>query len=228
MQTLPLEDHGQIPETELISRAIRKDERAVRELIRRYNRRLYRLARSVIRDDSEAEDVLQEAYLRAFDQLSSFRGNSTLGTWLGRIVLNEALARVRRRHSSIELDETRDYGADHLIPFPLANLQIDPERTVAQREIHSILERAVDRLPDDFRTVLVTRTIDGMSTEETAELLGLNPETVKTRLHRARKLLKDDLAKQTGSALTGIFPFDGWRCARLTEKVIERLKNEAW
>src|SRR5262245_4084339 len=228
MQTLPLEDHGQIPETELVSRAIRKDERAVRELIRRYNRRLYRLARSVIRDDNEAEDILQEAYLRAFNQLSSFRGASSLGTSLGRIVLNEALGRVRRRRPLVELAETRDYGAPHLIPFPLTNLQIDPEHAVAQREIHSILELAVDKLPDDFRTVLVARTIDGMSIEETAELLDLNPKTVKTRLHRARKLLKDDVAKQTGSALSEIFPFDGWRCARLTNKVIERLKNKVW
>jgi len=212
-------------EAELIGRAVQKDERAVRALIQRYNRRLYRLARSVVRDDGEAEDVVQEAYVRAFTNLASFRGEAGLGTWLSRIVLNEALGRLRRRRPVV------DWGvverAAEIIPFPNANVPIDPERTMAQRQIQSMLERAIDDLPDAFRTVLVARVIEDMTIEETAALLDLRPETVKTRLHRARALLREALDKQIGSVLTEAFPFDGRRCERVADAVIARLNLSA-
>ena len=143
------------------------------------NRRLYRIARGVIRDDSEAEDVVQEAYGRAFTHLREFRGASSLGTWLGRIVLNEALGRLRRRHETVdwELIENQHRGGAQIISFPLETAQPDPERTMAQREIQELLERAIDGLPDAFRLVLVARAVEGMSIEDTAELLGIRPET---------------------------------------------------
>jgi len=212
-------------ESELISRAVQKDEAAVRAIIQHHNRRLYRVARSIVRDDGEAEDVLQAAYLSAFCALSEFRGESSLATWLTRIVLNEALQRRRRR---IELPASASNPPRRLeaqvIPFPLSGHQpADPERAMAQRELCQLLERAIDDLPEEFRTVLVARTIEGMSVEETADLFGLRPETVKTRLHRARRLLKAALADQIGPLFSDAFPFDGKRCERLTNAVVMRL-----
>jgi RNA polymerase sigma-70 factor (ECF subfamily) len=220
MQTQPLESPQERSESELIVDAIHKDEGAVREIIRRYNQRLYRLARGVLRDDNEAEDALQDAYLRAFSQLASFRGEAAFGTWLGRIVLNEALLRQRRRRTTIALVES-----PQVIPFPHASQSIDPERSLAQQEIRKLLERAIDRLPDNFRTVLIARAIEGLSTRETAALLDLNAKTVKTRLHRARSLVKQALKEEIGSVLSETFPFAGPRCAGLADRVIAHLES---
>lgn len=216
---------GMSSEADLIRRAVRKDEVAIRAIIQANNRRLYRVARSVVRDDGEAEDVLQEAYLRAFTALPEFHGEARLSTWLTRIVLNEALQR-RRRHTEapVELIEPTLQRQAQIIPFPVSgNQPIDPERAIAQREMSQILERAIDDLPEDFRVVLMTRVIEGMSIEETAALLGLRPETVKTRLHRARRLLKAALADHIGPLFSDVFPFEGKRCARITDAVLRRL-----
>jgi RNA polymerase sigma-70 factor (ECF subfamily) len=193
--------------------------------MQRHNRRLYRVARSVMRNDSEAEDVVQEAYVRAFSNLATFRGESSLATWLSRIALNEALGRLRGRRPSADLTEieSRPPTQSQIIPFPNSSPQLDPERTMAQREIQLIVERAIDELPEAFRTVLVARVIEEMSVEETADLLGIRPETVKTRLHRARGLLKEALEKRVGSVFTDAFPFEGQRCERMTSAVLRRL-----
>jgi RNA polymerase sigma-70 factor (ECF subfamily) len=184
------------------------------------NRRLYRIARSVVSDDSEAEDVVQAAYGHAFTSLRDFRGESSICTWLARIVLNEALGRVRRQATVDHISMQDQQGAKSP---SLVDKQPDPERIVAQREIHRLLERAIDRLPQKFRMVLVMRTIEGMSVEETAELLRIRPETVKTRLHRARALLRARLEKEIGPLLTDTFPFDGERCLRLTARALNHL-----
>lgn len=215
-------------DAELVSRVLARDESAVRALIQRYNRRLYRVARSIVADDSEAEDVLQEAYLRAFAALGSFRAESTLATWLTRIVLNEAFQRLRRRIdvpvSAINRHGDQRSTAD-IIPFPaLQHSPIDPERAMAQSELFRIVERAIDALPHEFRAVLVARIVEGMSVEETAAAFDLLPETVKTRLHRARKLLKEALAEHLGPHFSEVFPFDGERCERVTDAVVRRLK----
>jgi RNA polymerase sigma-70 factor, ECF subfamily len=202
-----------------------KDEAAVRALMQRYNRRLYRLARSVVRDAGEAEDVLQEAYLRAFASLADFRGDASLSTWLTRIVINEALQRLRRRTDIPAADVTNDVerrGAE-VIPFPASLATIDPERTMAQRQLCQLVEDAIDGLPCEFRSILVARIIEGMSVEETAAAFDLQAETVKTRLHRARRLLKDALAEHIGPHFGELFPFAGQRCERITAAVIERL-----
>jgi len=209
-------------EAELIARARDRDAGAIRAIIKTHNQRLYRLARSIIRDDTEAEDVLQDAYVRAFKHLDSFRGEARLGTWLGRIVVNEALMRLRRRRPTVALEAAVEPQAQ-VIPFPLANPQLDPETTMAQRQIRVLLEEAIDKLPEGFRTVLVARVIEGMSVEETAELLGIPPDTVKTRLFRARRLLKHDLEQQVGPLLGGAFPFAGRRCEDVAAKVLARL-----
>jgi RNA polymerase sigma-70 factor (ECF subfamily) len=212
-------------ELDLVARARRSDPVAVKQLIQRYNQRLYRMARSIVRDDGEVEDVLQEAYVRAFTNLDGFRGEARFGTWLTRIVINEALGRLRRRRVTVNLDEASaaNGGAAHIIPFPNAGPQLDPEKTIAQREIGALLERAIDALPEAFRTILVARLIEGMSVEETAELFGLLPQTVKTRLHRARALLRREMEKHIGPVLGDAFPFAGRRCERLTDSVLSRL-----
>jgi RNA polymerase sigma-70 factor (ECF subfamily) len=170
------------------------------------------------------EDVVQEAYVRAFTSLHQFRGDASLATWLSRIVLNEALGRLRRRRPTLDLEaiDNRPPSQAQVIPFPLATPQLDPERIMAQREIQRLVEQAIDDLPEAFRIVLVARIIEEMSIEETAELFGLRPETVKTRLHRARALLKDALKKHIDSALTDAFPFEGQRCERMTSAVLQR------
>jgi RNA polymerase sigma-70 factor (ECF subfamily) len=214
-------------EDELVARALSKDESAVRAIIRRNNRRLFRLARSIMKDDHEAEDVVQESYVRAFTHLATFRGDSSLGTWLTRIVMNEAYGRLRRQRPTVEWESVEvTHAADaQVIPFPHASSQPDPERTMAQHQINQILERAIDALPEPFRVVLVARLVEEMSIEETADLLGLKPETVKTRLYRARNLLRDDLERQVGPMLTDVFPFAGARCERMADAVIARLRQ---
>ena len=194
-------------------------------IIQQHNQRLYRIARSILRDNNEAEDVLQDAYCRAFSQLEPFRGEARFGTWLASIVVNEALGRRRLARPTVELDdvaETRCLTAQ-IIPFPNANLYADPETAAAQHQIQALLERAIDALPEAFRMVLVSRIIEGMSVEETAALYDIPRETVKTRLHRARRLLKSEMEKHIGPMLGGAFPFGGRRCNRLTEIVLAHL-----
>lgn len=211
-------------EAELVRRALGRDQTAFRAIMERHNRRLYRVARSILRNDSEAEDVVQEAYVNAFTHLDCFRGDSSLATWLSRITMNEALARLRRECPAVELDAFEAQRTEaQIIQFPQTGAPDDPERTMAQREILQLVERAADNLPEIFRIVFVTRVIEGMSVEETAALLGLQPETVKTRLHRARRLVREQLDEQIGPVLMDAFPFAGRRCERLTNAVMERL-----
>ena len=209
-------------EMTLVGRALAREPGAFRTIMTANNQRLYRLARSIVRNDSEAEDVLQEAYLHAFARLESFRGESALATWLSRIVINEALGRLRKARRAIAVPESTLPQAT-IIPFPLNAGSSDPEKSMAQRQILELVERAMDALPEMFRTVFVARAVEGLSAEETAELLGLKPETVKTRLFRARKLLRERLDEEIGPVLLDAFPFAGRRCERITEAVMKRL-----
>lgn len=211
-------------EKDLISRAMRKDERAIRAIIRENNQRLFRVARSILKDDNEAEDAVQESYVRAFTSLADFRGDAHLSTWLTRILINEALGRLRRSRPEIGLESIEAGHAveAQVIPFPMS-AQLDPERSTAQHEIRRILERAIDALPEPFRLVLVARLVEEMSIEETAALLGLRPQTVKTRLHRARLLLREDMERRVGPLFTDLFPFAGRRCERIADAVVARL-----
>ncbi|WP_287340203.1 RNA polymerase sigma factor [Mesorhizobium sp.] len=206
-------------EMQLVGRALAREVGAFRTIIKMHNQRLYRIARSVVRNDSEAEDIVQEAYVRAFAQLGDFRGESSLATWLSRIVINEALGRLRKRRRTVTMPQSLQA---EIIKFPL-NPSDDPERTMAQRQILELVERATDRLPDVYRTVFVARVIEGLSIDETAALLDVRPETVKTRLHRARALVRKALDDQIGPVLLDAFPFAGRRCERLTAAVMQRL-----
>ncbi|PZV33393.1 RNA polymerase sigma factor [Mesorhizobium kowhaii] len=210
-------------EMQLVRRALAREGDAFRTIIKTYNQRLYRIARGVVRNDSEAEDIVQEAYVRAFAHLDAFRGDSSLATWLSRIVINEALGRLRKRRRTVSMPENPQA---EIIRFPL-NPSDDPERTMAQRQILQLVERATDRLPDVYRTVFVARVIEGLSIEETADLLGVRPQTVKTRLHRARALVRKALDDQIGPVLLDAFPFAGRRCERLTSAVMRRLGLES-
>jgi len=213
-----------LSDEDLVNQARMRDEAAVRVITKRYNRRLFRIARSILRNDAEAEDVVQETYVRAFTGLDMFRGDAAFGTWITRIAMNEALGRLRRRRPTVDWES---YGVNRnqaeIIHFPAAAVSSDPEKTMAQGEIRAVLEQAIDELPDAFRSVFVARIVEGMSVEETADLFGLQPETVKTRLHRARVLLRAELDRQLGPALTSSFPFDGHRCERLTDAVVDRV-----
>lgn len=218
-------DFAGLPEPELVRLARLGRGEAFRVLIQRCNQPLFRTARSVMRDDSEAEDVLQEAYVRAFQKLGHFRGESSLLTWLTRIVLNEARDRLRKRRTMVELDAVeRAQEAGQVLTFPSGQAASDPERDASRAEARRLLEHAVDELPENFRLVFILREVDGRSVEETADSLGVLPATVKTRLHRARRMLRESLDARLASALDGAFPFLGARCGRITEAVLARLQ----
>jgi RNA polymerase sigma-70 factor (ECF subfamily) len=191
--------------------------------MRMHNQKLYRLARSIVRNDSEAEDIVQETYVTAFAHLASFRGEASLATWLSRIAINEALGRLRRKRRAAEVLASETAGDAQIIPFPLAVSSDDPERDMAQRQILKLVEQATDALPDAYRTVFVARVIEGLSIEETADLLGIKPQTVKTRLHRARDLVRKQIDETIGPIMLDAFPFAGRRCERLTSAVMKRL-----
>jgi RNA polymerase sigma-70 factor (ECF subfamily) len=212
-----------LDEAALVRRMLARDGDAFRSVMQAHNRRLYRIARSILRNDAEAEDVVQEAYIRAFTHLEGFRGDASLATWLSRITMNEALGRLRARRPTTDLSEVETRGPEaEIIQFP-NTARSDPERTMAQRELLQLVEQATDKLPDVYRTVFIARIIEGMSVEETAELLGIRPETVKTRLHRARQMVREQLDRQIGPVLMDAFPFAGKRCERVTEAVMKRL-----
>ena len=219
-----ISDLAALQDADLVRMALQRREGAFRVIMQRHNQRLYRCARSIVCDDAEAEDIVQEAYVNAFSKLADFRGESSLATWLTRITLNEALGRVRRRRPAVAWTSLDTEGRDkaQVIAFPLM-ANADPERTAAQREIGRFIERAVDALPEPFRVVFVMREIEEMSVEETADFLGLRQATVKTRLHRARRLLRAALDDQLAAALTEAFPFAGMRCARMTDAILGRL-----
>jgi RNA polymerase sigma-70 factor (ECF subfamily) len=220
-------DLGALDDVALVQLARQRNANAFRIIMQRNNQRLYRVARSVVQDDSEAEDVVQQAYVNAFGSLGSFRGNSSLPTWLTRITLNEAFVRLRRRRPLVDLevlDADAATATSQVIPFPLMSESVDPERAAAQSQIRLFIERAIDDLPEIFRVVFVMRDVEEMSIEETADFLGLPPATVKTRLHRARRQLRRALDEKLASTLTEAFPFEGKRCQRMTDKVLERLQ----
>ena len=196
-----------------------------RAIMQQHNRRLYRVARSILRDDTEAEDALQEAYLRAFSGLSRFRVEASLSTWLTRIVINEALARVRQRRTMprVEnLESLQMYGMEtQIIPFPLTEAtQPDPEQAAMLEDTRRSIEAAIDSLPEPFRVVFVMRAIEEMSVEETARCLDIREMTVKTRFHRAKRRLRKVLSTEFDSSQTDLFPFGGDRCARITDAVL--------
>jgi RNA polymerase sigma-70 factor (ECF subfamily) len=215
----------QLDEAALVALARQGTREAFRVLIQRCNQRLFRIARAIVRDETEAEDVLQEAYSRALAKLDCFRGEASLSTWLTRITINEARGRLRRRRPTVGLDELEDaqtQGAQVMI-FPSGQVAENPEADAARAQMRRLMEDAIDDLPPGFRVVFIMREVEQLSVEETAAALELAPATVKTRLHRARRLLRESLDRKLGSPLREAFPFLGARCERITQAVLERL-----
>jgi RNA polymerase sigma-70 factor (ECF subfamily) len=215
-----------LDDNHLVALARAGDPGVFRAIMQRHNRRLYRVARGVLGDDTEAEDVVQETYMKAFQGLAGFRGESSLPTWLTRIAINEALGRKRRRRPMIDLgslDLIDEQGEARVLIFPGVRAGANPEADATRAEIRRLLESAIDDLPENFRIVFVMREIEQMSIEETASQLDIVPETVKTRLHRARRLLRESLQEKLGSVLQDTYAFDGERCERMTEAVLRRM-----
>jgi RNA polymerase sigma-70 factor, ECF subfamily len=219
-------DLQHLPDAELVELTLGGEGAAFNAIMKRYNQRLFRAARAIVRDDSEAEDVLQEAYMRAYRGLSKFRREASLATWLTRITLNEALGTVRRRRPAepfTTLDEIDNQSEDRTILFPLVRAAGDPEASAARADVRRVLEHAIDELPEAFRLVFVLREIEQLSVDETAGHLGIPPETVKTRLHRARRLLRKALGDTFSSVVTEAFPYQGAPCAQLRQAVLRRI-----
>ena len=199
---------------------VRAGETALFEiLMRRHNQRIYRIVRGILDDDGEAEDVMQDAYVRAYQHLGQFEGRSTFVTWLTRIAMHEAFARSERlrRQTSLDADEV------------LANMKSSlattdsPERNVADRELHRALEAAILSLPPKYRTVIMVRDVEELSTAEAASALEISEEAVKVRLHRARALVRRALYKQSGVCARELFPFPATRCDRVVATVLARI-----
>ena len=189
-------------------------------LMRRYNQRLFRVARAIVGSDDEAEDVAQQAYVNAFLHLDQFEARSRFSTWLTRIAIHEALARVRKAKRMEAIgDPAGDGSGIDGVGSPAAG----PEERAYRRELAAIIERAVATLPDSVRAVFMLRDVEGLSTQETAECLGLNDDTVKTRLHRARIRLRRTLTAEVGASAASAFQFDGRRCDRLVSAVRLRI-----
>ncbi|MGI9363372.1 MAG: RNA polymerase sigma factor [Parasphingorhabdus sp.] len=217
----------EVSDTELVTRAVRGDGSAFETIIRRHNQLLFRTARSIIRDDNEAEDVVQESYLRAWRALGSFRTESKLSTWLVRITTNEALGRLRRKNAQMIPLETAMMSSE---PETLAAMsdkpQRDPEHSAQRAEMRRLIEVSIDQLPEGFRTVFVLRAIEEMSVEEVSQAMEIPESTVRTRFFRARGLLRESLKKEVDTTIGDAFSFDGVRCDRIVREVIARGKAE--
>lgn len=227
--TVAVQDPGAAADDVLVARVLGGELAAFEPIMRRYNQRLFRIARGILRDAAEAEDVVQEAYVRAFEKLDSFNGPDGFAAWLSRIAANEALGRLRRRGRVIALDDHRvDAGRPEARGIDaMPSTDLGPERLAASRELREEIERAIDALPDDFRAVFVLRAVEGLSVAETAASLGIVDATVKTRLHRARRLLRRHLADRLDSAVPDAFAFAGVRCDRIVAGVMERIAGRS-
>lgn len=215
-------------EAELALRIAAGDTSALEALMRRYNRTLFRTARSILRDDAEAEEALQDAYLKVFRSIAQFRGDSKLSTWLVRIVANEALMRRRKRARSAKVVALHPEGDGFgLKAEPAMDANDGPEQLAVQAQTRRLLEAKIDALPDSFRTVFMLRALEEFSVEETAQALGIPEATVRTRFFRARGLLREALSHEIDLAFDDAFGFDGERCDRLAARVLDRLAADS-
>jgi len=210
---------------ELAARAAQGDGAAFEALMRRYNRMLFRTARAILRDDAEAEDALQEAYLQAYRALGSFRGDAELSTWLARIVANEALQRLRKHARRAEIVPLQPAADAELEQVSDTERDRAPEVGAARAEMRRLLETQIDALPDAYRAVFMLRAVEELSVEETAAVLELAPATVRTRLFRARSMLREALAQKIDLACEDAFSFAGERCDRVVARVLARLNQ---
>jgi RNA polymerase sigma-70 factor (ECF subfamily) len=219
---------SRLVDAELVRLAREGSASALRLIVRRHNQRLYRVARAIVRDDSEAEDVMQDAYLSAFANLGKFRAEARLATWLTRIVVTKAINRLQREDAvplaAVDYLERREADIGGMAPLAF---EFDPEATAARSQVRELLERAIDNLPEPFRVVFVMRMVEELSVKETASSLGLREETVKSRLYRAKKMMRERLQPALATALTDIFTFQDPRCREFTDALLARLLGNA-
>ena len=216
-----LEEWLTIPDSDVVTR-IRAGERGLYELLmRRYNQRLFRVIRSVVTNDGEAEDVLQEAWVRAYEHLGQFEGRASFSTWVTRIAFHEALARTRKSKRWISLENPE--GGIMAEADRRQTTSETPETQAIRGQLGRMLQTAVDALPETYRAVFVLREVEQLSTSDTAECLELSQETVKTRLHRSRALLRRELQNRLGPAIVEAYAFLGARCDRTVACVLERI-----
>ena len=227
-KTSPQPPDASLSDAELARRVATGDEDAFRLLMRRYNQRLFRTARGILRDDGEAEDALQEGYLQIFRSIGSFRGDAKLSTWLVRIVANQAIERLRktrRAASVISMDGEAGESVAAEVGRMSAEQSAEPESKALRGEVRRLIEAQIDKLPDAFRVVFVLRALEEMSVEETAASLGIPEATVRTRFFRARGLLREGLSREVDVATDAAFSFAGERCDRIVERVMARLHD---
>jgi len=214
-------------DAELARRVAMGSQEAFALMMRRYNRTLFRTARAILRDDAEAEDALQEAYVRAFGAIGTYRGDARLSTWLARIVANESLMRLRkqtRRSSIIPLQAgLSEEQVDQIAEDDMEN---DPEMAARRAEMRKLLEHRIDALPGAYRTVFMLRAVEEYSVEETAAILQIPEATVRSRFFRARSLLREGLASEVERSYDEVFAFAGERCDRIVARVLARLSGE--
>ena len=211
LDPVPADAVAQLADIEIVRRVLDGDTALFELIVRRYNQRLFRAARAILRDDGEAEDVMQETYLRAFIHLDQFAGDAKFSTWITKIAVYEALGRIRRSRSHADL------------PDDLMNSCDNPERAAYSRELQTAMESAIDSLPPLYRGVFALRELEEMSVAETADCLGITEESVKTRFHRARALLRKQLERSLGTAAPQAFSYLGHRCDRMTSAVMQRI-----
>jgi RNA polymerase sigma-70 factor, ECF subfamily len=208
---------------EQIVERVKSGDTALYEVVmRRYNQRLYRIARAILHDDGEAEDVMQAAYVRAYEHLHQFAGRAPFSTWLTRIAVHEALARLRLRDRNQQLDDT---GHEGDFPMKIADTSLDPEQCASRAELNHLLEQALLGLPTQYRAVVMLRDVEDLSTSETAAALELSEENVKIRLHRGRAMMRGWLYSRVGTEAKNAFPFMGMRCDRVVHTVLARLTS---
>ena len=219
-----LERWNTLSDEQVVSQILAGQTALFEVLMRRHNERLYRAARAILRDDAEAEDVMQQAYVNAYIHLRQFDGRSAFATWLTRIAVNDAIGRARRRGRSQPLGD-RDAHIGPPATGSTMDTPRDPEKQAFTGEVRVVLEAAIDALPDGYREVFMLRDVEGLSTAETAECLGVSDSVVKTRLHRARAALRRDLSNRIGTAAATSFAFVRPRCDRVVHAVLTRISG---
>ncbi|HYD59994.1 MAG TPA: RNA polymerase sigma factor [Noviherbaspirillum sp.] len=212
-------------DSDLARRITAGDKTAFEQMMRRHNRALYRTARSILKDDAEAEDALQDSYILAYRNMDKYRGESSLSTWLTRIVVNEAIARSRKTSRRAEIIQLTgdDESLDMAEPEMDDTTNEQPERAAMRADARRLLEQKIDELPDAFRTVFVLRALEELTVEETAACLGIPDATVRTRFFRARSMLRESLSREFDYALEGAFGFDGERCDRIVAGTLAKV-----
>jgi RNA polymerase sigma-70 factor (ECF subfamily) len=224
---LPAASPVPLDDASLVSRIAQHDEAAFETLMRRHNGRLFRVVRAILKNDAEAEDALQDAYLDAYRHIADFRGGAALGTWLTRIAINHALMRLRQHRRRVVVPFEEWQSNPHPEESGVADERTEsPAASTLRSELREMIERRLDSLPVAFRTVFVMREIEDMTVEETAACLSIPPATVRTRLFRARALLREALAQDIDAATANVFGFAGARCDRIVASVIARVRSE--